>query len=119
ACNSWATETNEERFSRFDFLLGHAVSSPKTTRNCKSLVTAAFVVGGSLMVDALQFLWPAVEAVKPLFTRAAVVRWPAGVCEQLVAAGLLVPQDTAARIRCPECGQTHIAKPIGRKQTDG
>lgn len=71
------------------------------------------------MVDALQFLWPAVEAVKPLFTRAAVVRWPAGVREQLVAAGLLIPQDTAARIRCPECGQTHIAKPIARKQTDG
>jgi len=71
------------------------------------------------MVDALQFLWPAVEAVQPLFTRAAVVRWPAGVRKQLVAAGLLIPRDAAARIRCPECGQTHIAKPIARKQTDG
>ncbi|MFG0335479.1 MAG: hypothetical protein ACF8TS_19135 [Maioricimonas sp. JB049] len=71
------------------------------------------------MIDPLQFLWPAVEAVKPVFARAAIVRWPAGVHGQLVAAGLLVPQDTTTRIRCPECGQTHIAKPYARQQPDG
>jgi hypothetical protein len=71
------------------------------------------------MIDPLQFLWPAVEAVKPVFARAAIVRWPAGVHGQLVAAGLLVPQDTTTRIRCPECGQSHIAKPYARQQPDG
>lgn len=70
------------------------------------------------MIDPLQFLWPAVESVKPVFARAAVIRWPAGVHEQLVAAGLLVPQDTTTRIRCPECGQIHIAKPYVRLQPD-
>lgn len=71
------------------------------------------------MIDPLQFLWPAVEAVKPVFARAGIVRWPAGVHGQLVTAGLLVPQDTTTRIRCPECGQTHIAKPYVRQQPDG
>lgn len=71
------------------------------------------------MTEPLQFLWPGIEAVNPVFTRAAIIRWPAGVHEQLVAAGLLVPQNTATRIRCPECGKTHTATPFARDQPDG
>jgi predicted RNA-binding Zn-ribbon protein involved in translation (DUF1610 family) len=71
------------------------------------------------MVDALQFLWPAVEAVHPVFARAATVRWPSDVHNQLVSAGLLIPGENATRIRCPECGRTHVARPIARSQPDG
>ena len=71
------------------------------------------------MTDALQFLWPAVEAVNPVFSRAAVIRWPNDARTQLVSARLLVPQGSTTRIRCPECGQTHVAKPVPREQPDG
>ena len=71
------------------------------------------------MIDPLQYLWPAVEAVSPVFARAAVIRWPAGSKDKLLAANLLKPQGSATRIRCPECGQTHVAKPVPRKQPDG
>lgn len=71
------------------------------------------------MTEPLHFLWPGIEAVNPVFARAAIIRWPASVQGQLVAAGLLVPQDTTTRIRCPECGQTHIAKPYVREQPNG
>ncbi len=71
------------------------------------------------MTEPLHFLWPAVEAVNPVFSRAALIRWPKNVHSQLVAAKLLVPQDTTTRIRCPECGQTHIARPFAREQPDG
>jgi len=71
------------------------------------------------MTEPLQFLWPAVEAVNPVFARAALIRWPKNVHSQLVVAKLLVPQDTTTRIRCPECGQTHIARPFAREQPDG
>ena len=71
------------------------------------------------MPDALQFLGPAVEAVNPVFSRAAVIRWPNDARTQLVSARLLVPQGSTTRIRCPECGQTHVAKPVPREQPDG
>lgn len=71
------------------------------------------------MVDPLQFLWPAVEVVRPVFARAAVVRWPKGVHKQLVSAKLLVPVGTTTRIRCPQCGQTHEARISARVQPDG
>lgn len=71
------------------------------------------------MVESLQYLWPCVEAVNPVFSRAAIIRWPDGVHDKLVAAGLVVPQGTTTRIRCPECGRTHVAKPIVRTQPNG
>lgn len=71
------------------------------------------------MADPLQFLWPAVEAVRPVFSRAAIVRWPKGVHAKLVSANLIMPDGTTTRIRCPKCGQTHFAKPISREQPDG
>jgi len=71
------------------------------------------------MTDALRFLWPGVEAVNPVFARAAVIRWPNDARTQLVSAQLLVPQGTTTRIRCPECGQTHVVKPVPRKQPGG
>lgn len=71
------------------------------------------------MANALQYLWPAIEAVDPVFSRAAVIRWPNEARVQLVSAQLIVPQGTTTRIRCPECGQTHVAKPVPRNQHDG
>lgn len=71
------------------------------------------------MTESLQFLWPGIEAVNPVFARAAIIRWPKGVHEQLVAAGLVVPQGTSTRIRCPECGETHFGTPFLREQPDG
>jgi hypothetical protein len=71
------------------------------------------------MAEPLQFLWPAIEAVSPVFARAAIIRWPKWVHEQLVAAGLIVPQGTSIRIRCPECGETHFGTPFLRQQPDG
>ena len=71
------------------------------------------------MTEPLQFLWPGIEAVNPVFARAAIIRWPKGVHEQLVAAGLVVPQGTSTRIRCPECGETHFGTPFLREQPDG
>lgn len=71
------------------------------------------------MTEPLQFLWPGIEAVNPVFARAAIIRWPKGVHDQLVAAGLIVPQGTTTRIRCPECGETHFGKPFLREQPDG
>jgi hypothetical protein len=71
------------------------------------------------MTEPLQFLWPGIEAVNPVFARAAIIRWPKGVHEQLVAAGLVIPQGTSTRIRCPECGETHVGTPFQREQPDG
>lgn len=71
------------------------------------------------MLDPLKCFWPGVEAVTPTFTRAAIIRWPETSFDQLVDAGLLVPDQNPSRILCPECGKLHCAKPIVRKQSDG
>lgn len=71
------------------------------------------------MNDLLRLIWPAVEAVHPVFSRAAIVRWPRGAHAQLVAAKLIMPGGTAGRIRCPECGKDHAATPMMRVQPDG
>lgn len=71
------------------------------------------------MPDLLCLIWPAVEAVHPVFSRAAIVRWPQGAHAQLVAAKLIIPSGTAGRIRCPECGKEHAATPMARAQPDG
>ena len=70
------------------------------------------------MADLLGLLWPAVEAVQPVFSPAALVRWPPGAHAKLAAAKLIVPSGTARRIRCPECGQVHAATPMARDQPD-
>lgn len=71
------------------------------------------------MADLLRLIWPAVEAVQPVFSPAALVRWPPGAHAKLVAAKLIVPRGTARRIRCPECGQVHAATPMARDQPNG
>lgn len=71
------------------------------------------------MNDLLRLIWPAVEAVHPAFSRAAIVRWPQGAHAQLVAAKLIITSGTAGRIRCPECGKDHAAAPMVRVQPDG
>lgn len=71
------------------------------------------------MPDLLQLLWPAVEAVNPVFSRVAIVRWPEGAQAQLAAAELIVPDGSGSRIRCPECGRDHVCRPIAREQPDG
>lgn len=71
------------------------------------------------MPDILRLIWPAVEAVHPVLSRAAIVRWPQGAHTKLVAAKLIIPSGTAARIRCPECGKDHATTPMVRAQPDG
>lgn len=71
------------------------------------------------MFDPLQYIWPAVEAISPVFSRAAVMRWPTGVHAQLLAAKLIVADGSAGRIRCSACGQTHTCRVSAREQPGG
>ncbi len=55
------------------------------------------------MSDALDYLWPLLEAKYPIVAAHVAAGWPAGVHEWLVDVGLLVRAEDAQRVLCPEC----------------
>ena len=87
--------------------------------NCECLENIAFVNGGSIMRDPLEFLWPIAEAVHPIVTPDGLRRWPKEVREQMIAAMFLKPAGTAESIRCPACDRVHKGIPFDRKSATG
>ena len=71
------------------------------------------------MREPLEYIWPIVEAVRPIVTPDALWRWPDGIRDQLVAARLLKPAGTSEFVRCPACGRVHKGKPFDRRSADG
>jgi hypothetical protein len=70
------------------------------------------------MLDALEFLWPLVDA--PDFTVAAhvVASWPVGVHQRLAEIGLLRQAERADRVLCPEC-QGHVEEVLLQEGSSG
>jgi len=70
------------------------------------------------MNDALDQLWPLLEAHCPIVAAHVVVGWPAGVHERLVDMGLLVRAEDAQRVLCPEC-HGHFEELIASQRPNG
>ncbi len=63
------------------------------------------------MTSALDYLWPLVDAPRPMVAAHVVAAWPAGVHQRLLDLGFLVQAADADRVICPEC-QGHIEEVI-------
>jgi hypothetical protein len=70
------------------------------------------------MKEALDWLWPLVEAPQPVVPAHVLASWPAGVHERLVDLGFLTRTTDADRVLCPEC-QGHIEEVIACDGPDG
>ncbi len=70
------------------------------------------------MTDALDYLWPLLEAKCPIVGAHVVAGWPAGVHKRLVDLGLLVRAEDAQRVLCPECHE-HGAEIVACDGPDG
>jgi len=68
-------------------------------------------LGDLAVTDALDCLWPLLEARCPIVTAHGVAGWPAGVHERLLSLGILVRGEDAQRVLCPEC-QEHCEEII-------
>ncbi len=63
------------------------------------------------MNNALAYLWPLMDAPRPIVAAHIVAAWPAGVHQRLLELGFLVQAADADRVLCPEC-QGHIEEVI-------
>lgn len=70
------------------------------------------------MNNALDWLWPLVEAPETVVAAHVVAGWPAGVHQRLVELGFLVQAADADRVLCPEC-QEHVEEIIAIDGPDG
>jgi hypothetical protein len=62
--------------------------------------------------DALQFLVELGAGPDDVFSADTVALWPAGVFDELVAQGLLIPAETATHATCNACSEDHDGEVI-------
>jgi len=55
------------------------------------------------VIDPLEWLWPLADATVPTVAVQHTESWPDGVLDRLRAASLLMDDELAARVLCPEC----------------
>jgi len=70
------------------------------------------------VTDALDYLWPLLEAKCPIIAAHVVAGWPAGVHKRLVDLGLLLRAEDAQRVLCPECHE-HLEELIACQRPNG
>jgi len=63
------------------------------------------------MRHTLDYLWPIMEAQRPIVGAWMVADWPLGVHQQLIDRGLLVRIEDAQHVLCPQCGE-HIEEVV-------
>lgn len=71
------------------------------------------------MPEALDYLWPVLEAIEPVVSASTLSRWPKKSRESLIASGLLKGAGTAKFVRCPACDRGHVERVVSRETATG